>query len=221
MISLIASFDIGKKNFAFVIEEVDISQINSISNVPVSKRYNKDGTPTTEFDNLLTNLYKCGKVVLVRNLDITKDCDPSKYFDRTLFINMQNVLDEYISYWNKCDAFIVEQQMSFGKNKSNTMAVKLGQHCQSYFLLNYGKFKHVLEFPAYHKTQILGAPKIERKTKPFRKKWAIQKALDILELRNDNDTLSQLTTKKKKDDMSDCLLMTITFSYLCFIDRKI
>ncbi len=221
MVSLIASFDIGKKNFAFVIEEVDLSRLNLIQNVPVSKRYNKDGTPTPDFDKLLTQLYKCGKVVLVRNLDITKDCDPSKYFDRTLFINMQNVLDEYTSYWNRCDAFIVEQQMSFGKNKSNTMAVKLGQHCQSYFLLNYGKFKHVLEFPAYHKTQILGAPKAERKTKPFRKKWAIQKALDILELREDDKTLSDLTTKKKKDDMSDCLLMTITFSYLCFIDGKI
>ena len=221
MVSLLASFDIGKKNFAFVIEEVDLTQLNLIQNVPASKRYNKDGTPTQEFDKLLTKLYKCGKVLLVRNLDITKDCDPSKYFDRTLFINMQNVLDEYMSYWNRCDAFIVEQQMSFGKNKSNTMAVKLGQHCQSYFLLNYGKFKHVLEFPAYHKTQILGAPKAERKTKPFRKKWAIQKALDILQLRKDDKTLSDLTTKKKKDDMSDCLLMTITFSYLCFIDGKI
>ena len=221
MVSLISSFDIGKKNFAFVIEEVDINQLNTITNIPASKRYNKDGTPTKDFDDILNKLYKCGKVVLVRNLDITKDCDPDKYFDRTLFINMQNVLDEYISYWNICDAFIVEQQMSFGHNKNNSMAVKLGQHCQSYFLINYGKFKHVLEFPAYHKTQILGAPKKERKKKPFRKKWAIQKALDILELRKDNDTLSQLTTKKKKDDMSDCLLMTITFSYLCFIDGKI
>ena len=221
MTSLIASFDIGKKNFAFVVEEVDMEKINSINNIPASKRYQKDGNPTEEFENILTELYKCGKVILVRNLDITKDCDPGKYFDRNLFINMQNALDEYISYWNRCDAFIIEQQMSFGKNKSNTMAVKLGQHCQSYFLLNYGIFKHVLEFPAYHKTQILGAPKVERKKKPLRKKWAIKKALEILELRDDQETLSQVTTKKKQDDMSDCLLMTITFSYLCFIDGKL
>ena len=55
----------------------------------------------------------------------------------------------------------------------------------------------------------------------MRKKWAIKKALEILELRKDEETLSQVTTKKKQDDMSDCLLMTITFSYLCFIDGKL
>ena len=221
MTSIIASFDIGKKNFAFIIEKVDIEKINKIENIPVKKRYNKDGTPTEKFSQLLTNLYKCGEVLLVKNLDITGGCDPNKYFDPRLFINMQDVLDEYSDYWNKCDAFIVEQQMSFGKRKNNSMAVKLGQHCQSYFLVNYRDFKTTIEFPAYHKTQILGAPKSERKTKPGRKKWAIKKALEILNLRNDENTLSQVTTKKKQDDMSDCLLMTITFSYLYFIDNKI
>ena len=40
-------------------------------------------------------------------------------------------------------------------------------------------------------------------------------------MRKDEETLSKVTTKKNQDDMSDCLLMTITFSYLCFIDKKI
>ena len=221
MTSLIASFDIGKKNFAFIVEEVDITKVNSIENIQPSKRYNKDGSPTEDFGNVLDDLYQCGKVVLVKNLDITEGCDPSAYFDRKLFINMQNALDEYSEYWDKCDAFIVEQQMSFGKNKNNTMALKLGQHCQSYFLVKYRESKQVHEFPAYHKTQILGALKSVRKTKPGRKKWAIEKALSILHLRNDESTLSQVTTKKKQDDMSDCLLMTITFTYLYFIDDKL
>ena len=221
MTSIIASFDIGKKNFAFIIEKVDITKINQIQNVPVKNRYIKDGTPSKDFSKLLDELYTCSEVILLRNLDITDGCDPKKYFDPRLFINMQDVLDEYREYWDKCDAFIVEQQMSFGRKKNNSMAVKLGQHCQSYFLVNYRDFKNTIEFPAYHKTQILGAPKCERKTKPGRKKWAIKKAMEILHLRNDTETLSQVKLKKKQDDMSDCLLMTITFSYLFFIDNKI
>ena len=221
MTSIIASFDIGKKNFAFIVEKVDTEKLKNIENVPVTKRYKKDGTPTEKFQMLLNSLYDCGEVILLRNLDITEGCDPKKYFDPRLFYNMTDVLDEYIEFWDRCDAFIVEQQMSFGRRKNNSMAVKLGQHCQSYFILNFHRFKKTLEFPAYHKTQILGAPKAERKTKPGRKKWAIKEAMNILNLRKDDDTLAQVTTKKKQDDMSDCLLMTISYSYLHFIEKKI
>ena len=88
MTSIIASFDIGKKNFAFIIEEVDLNKLKNIVNIPASKRYNKDGTPTDSFTKILDDLYMCGKVILIKNLDITYDCDPSKYFDPHLFINM-------------------------------------------------------------------------------------------------------------------------------------
>ena len=57
MTSIIASFDIGKKNFAFIIEEVDLDKIKTLTNIPVSKRYNKDGTPTEAFSKLLDDLY--------------------------------------------------------------------------------------------------------------------------------------------------------------------
>ena len=53
-----------------------------------------------------------------------------------------------------------------------------------------------------------------------RKKWAIRIANDVLTLRNDTETLSKLTTVKKKDDMSDCLLMNITYLYLHYLDKK-
>ena len=38
----IASFDIGKNNFAFLIEEIDISLLETIVNIPLSQRYNID-----------------------------------------------------------------------------------------------------------------------------------------------------------------------------------
>ena len=45
----IASFDIGKKNFAFYIEEMDTNKFNTINNIDKNDRYVIDGTPTIEF----------------------------------------------------------------------------------------------------------------------------------------------------------------------------
>jgi len=49
----IASFDIGKKNFAFYIEEVDRGELLTIKNIPSSRRYNSNGTPTAEMQEIL------------------------------------------------------------------------------------------------------------------------------------------------------------------------
>ncbi len=75
---------------------------------------------------------------------------------------MYELLEEYKSYFDKCDVILIEQQMSFGAKKYNTLAVKLGQHCMSYFIYKYGKTKKVIEYPAYYKTITLGAPKVEK-----------------------------------------------------------
>jgi len=228
---LIASFDIGKKNFAFVIEEVNLNSVKSIKNIPKKQRYNKDGTCKYEFQDILNDLYKCGEVKLVCNLDLTYNCDSKKYLDKQTFINMNNELDKYKEYWDKCDAFIIERQMSF-RNKRNTMAMKLGQHCYSYFTFYYANFKEIIDYPAYHKTQVLGAPKkfgkIEKtykngktvQIKDNRKKWSVRIAEVILKLRNDEKVLEQLIKDTKRDDMSDCILMNVTYCYLKYLDKK-
>ena len=215
---LIASFDIGKKNFAFCIEEVNTNKLKTIKNIPKNERYNKDGTPTKKFEKILKALYKCGNVIMMCNLDITENCNDKKYIDPQLYINLTDTLDKYQEYWNKCSTFIIEKQMSF-RNKHNTMAIKVGQHCFSYFSFYYRNFKTILEYPAYHKTQVLGAPKDEVKKKPQRKKWAVKKSFEILEERRDEVSTCALTSSKKKDDMADCLLMTITYTYLHFINK--
>ena len=131
---------------------------------------------------------------------------------------MIKVLDERKEYWNKCDLILIEQQMSFGRRKTNTMALKLGQHCYSYFSIVFPEIE-VLEFPAYHKTQVLRAPKkfgkIEKTYKNGKtvliqdnlKKWSTRKAISILNLRQDSEFLQKLNSLKKKDDASDCVLM--------------
>ncbi len=214
----IASFDIGQKNFAFVVEEIYVDELKKLKPPKSGNRYTITGEPSAEFESFLPQLYTCGKIILVENLDLTTNCNKSLYLDPKVFINMIDVLNKYKSYWDKCSAFIIEKQMSFGRNKNNTMALKLGQHCYSYFTFLYRDTKEIIEFPAYHKTQILGA--IKKITKPQRKKWAVDIVLEILQLRCDDETFSKIQTKQKRDDMADCFLMTICYSFLKFVENK-
>jgi hypothetical protein len=227
----IASFDIGKKNFAFVIEKINTELLENIQMIPKNQRFDSNNEATNSYNSLLNKVYKCGEIVLIKNKDLTSNNIDDKCVNPQLFINMTEYLDEYKEYWNKCSAFIIEKQMSF-RGKINVMALKLGQHCYSYFSFNYRDFKCIIEFPAYHKTKVLGAPKkITNKWKElwpkaktfnkyYRKKWAILKAIDILKYRGNHEEI--LTQKKvKKDDMADCLLMCITFSYLVFVDKSL
>jgi len=54
----IASIDIGSKNFAFYVEEVDVGFLSKIKNIQSSSRYNLDGTPTLKMSEILKNMFK-------------------------------------------------------------------------------------------------------------------------------------------------------------------
>jgi hypothetical protein len=227
----IGSFDIGKLNFAFCIEEFSKSKLLAIKNIPSVKRYNADGTATTKMQNILDQVFANGRIVLHRNLNLTENCDPKAKLDPETFHNMIDALDHYAEYWDKCSAFVIEEQMSFGK-KLNKMAMKLGQHCYSYFAFKYGRYKSIIEFPAYHKTQILGAPKVEGKPyksgkirykameKPARKKWSVEKAIEILTNRGEMQVLEGLTSVKKRDDLADVLNQLQSFKYRIYVDKS-
>ena len=75
----VASFDIGKKNFSFYIEEFDSDIIKSIQNINKQSRFNNNGTPTTSFNNILTNIYKTGNKILLENVDLTYGSDSNFY----------------------------------------------------------------------------------------------------------------------------------------------
>ena len=231
-LTYICSIDIGKKNFSICVEQFDKKELIDIENIPQNKKYKEDGTPTLEMENILEQLYSNGKIILHDNVDLTYNCDQTKKLDPETFYNMIDVLDKYIEIWDKCDAFVIEEQMSFGK-KLNKMAVKLGQHCYSYFTFKYGRFKTIIEFPAFHKTQILGAPKIEGQAyksgkkrwkameKPQRKKWSINKAIEILNGRGEIDILENLTNVKKRDDLADVITQLQAFKYLVYVEKKL
>lgn len=229
----IASFDIGSKNLCFCIEEYPIN-IN-IKLIDYMKRYNIDGTPTELFNNQLKEIYKFGKLIFFENKDITDGCNTSesrhKYFNPLLYNNMYKHLDTFKEYWNLCDHIVIEEQMWSGINK-NTKACRLEQHALSYFIYFYSNFKNIQSFPAYHKTQVLGAhkEKVINKTgkiryksisKPERKKWSIVRAKEILEIRKDLDTLDFYNKKTKRkiklDDISDTILQCISYVILNII----
>ena len=233
MSQYIAAIDIGKKNFAFVIEEIaPIEHFKSLPEIPKPSRYHKSGdkqlagTPTDPFRTALDSLHRLNKVILVSNNDLTTNTISKNILEDQIFINMMNVLDAHRTYWDKCAVILIEKQMAFGPQKQNIMAMKLAQHCYSYFMFTYKDIvdcPKVIEFPAYIKTQTLGAPKhFGTITKTFkngktteikdnRKKWAARTAINILTDRKDTSTLESIETKhdrkQQQDDMSDCLLM--------------
>lgn len=210
----IASFDPGRRNFAFCVEEFDAKQLASVEELS----YNTDGTPTPESLDQLDQIYLNGRIVLCRNVNILCTDKAGKTVEPEVFHNLTLELDKYTNIWDKCEYFLIETQMSFGR-KLNLPAVKIAQHVQSYFIIRYGLNKKVIDFPAYHKTQILGAPKEKGKKKfkamekPQRKKWAVETAERILEMREEENPFSG----KKRDDLSDCLLMCQAGKYLYYV----
>lgn len=221
-----ASFDIGKKNFCFYIEEFDTNSLSKIKNIPKNKRYNVNSTPTPEMEKILSQVSLNGKTILHTNSNLTNNCEKGKYLDPETFHNMVDLLDKYSEYWDKCSYFVIEEQM-----RKNPMALKLGQHCYSYFVFRYGRFKNVIEFPSYHKTQVLGCEKIKGKQykngnfkwkaidKPARKKWSIAKAAEILTNRGEQNTIDNIKSKAKKDDLADTFCQLVAWKYLYFVDR--
>ena len=202
----IATIDPGKKNFAFIIMEIDMEKFHKINFVKKDDRYNDDGTHTEDFKQNIIEICKNSKIILWQNLDIT--AGSKKYFDEKILYELTNVLDKYVEYWNKCSYIVIEEQMSFG-TKHNTMAIKIAQHCQSYFIFNYYRFKNIVMFPSYHKTKVLGA--LKGITKPQRKKWSVEFVKELINYFEETEQVKDFKKLKKKDDESDCMLMVYAF----------
>ena len=215
----IASIDPGKNNFAFIVEEIHMEKLKTLPKVLKKNRYEIDGTASDEWSEFLSSLTGMGRTIIVENKNLTLKSDNKRktLLDKEVFLSLTHVLDEYKKYWDHCSYILIEQQMSFGQ-KHNTMAIKIAQHTYSYFIFQYGPFKYLHEIPSYYKTKVLGAEKgID---KPSRKKWSVVEARKMWEARNDQTVIAKLDKVRKRDDMSDCLLMTTAFVILHLIDGK-
>ena len=237
----ICSIDIGWKNFCICVEEYSLEALDQIENTSSSSQYyNPDGTPTLEIKDILNTLYSIGKIIHYENYDISKGTQTTaKYLDPQVYHIMYDKLRENKDIFSTCDIILVEQQVRFGK-MCNPKCCDLGQHCRSYFIFEFGLGdKKVIEFPAYHKTQVHGCPKDTVKDKrgrdkyismpkKKRKDWAIEKTREILELRGDEEHLELFSKKPRKkgvikvklDDLADSLLQSISWVYMNYIEKK-
>lgn len=200
----IASFDIGRKNFAQYIEDIDMNELESLSNVyfnldkPLRRR--TKGPMNSHISEILKKCYKCGQRVSIGVYDISDpDSDRYSIFARDKLIEH---LENFKDVWNTCDQFIIELQYFAtytGKGKksgseANVDAIKISEGVFMWFKINYPD-KLIDFFPSTNKTQILGAP--NSLSKPHRKRWVEEKSRNIFELRNDNDMLELFYFKDK------------------------
>ena len=199
----IASFDIGKKNFAFCVEQFSKENLLKLPLQPTPRVF------TQEYLESIKPIFSNGEILLLDNVDLTKGVKSTKQLDPIIYRNMIQLLDQHAEILSTCDIIVIEQQMSF-RNKQNVMALKMAQHCHSYFLIRY-ESKTVYEIPAYHKTKIFTDAKLSDYA---RKKWAVGKALEILHDREDVHHFNLISSRKKKDDLSDVIVQAQAFKYL-------
>ena len=62
-----------------------------------------------------------------------------------------------------------------------------------------------------------GMPKWKTIDQRSRKKWAIEKAKDILNQRNEIEVLDKVKTAKKKDDLSDTICQLTAFKIKTYL----
>ena len=204
----IAAIDPGKNNFAFTVMRFRMDVVSEISLPKKKDRYLGTGEPSPAFLQALNELWQCPfEIAALENVKLVTD-DKGTHVGNSTLCSLTRLLDAYTSLWDTCNVILIEKQMGFGK-AHNTLGLRIAQHCLSYFLIRYDQFKDIIEYAAYNKTQVLGAPK--GMSKPERKKWAVQQAKSILELK-DERFLAKWSTFKKKDDVSDCICMC--FSYI-------
>lgn len=229
------SWDIGEKNFAWAKTNVNQDELAKLraGNIPPKQRYDANGECLPEMSKLLTSMHMLGEQVGMGKCDLTQ-LDDKKFKKRRVITNGILVrLTNYLEDLNKAGVyddvnyFLIEEQRTIATNNQ-----QLQYHLRGYLIQLFLTFRPIVMFPSKYKTVILGAPKKiwnERKSKlakltyTQRKKWAGQKALQILTIRKDNDSIDSIFTKKKYGpvaDVSDCMLMNECFLYLLFVDDR-
>lgn len=202
----IASFDIGKNNFAQYVEDCDYGRLKDArelyDTIDTKDLKIKDGESLQQ--PLLDSVFRNGKRLDIgvfdfqnkeqnntqrktRGVTSTKNGRSVNKLDNPTRLNFIKHLYSYKWLWNTCDIFVVEQQYVnlFGRQRGiNIDALKLGEATVMWFLEHYPQ-KVVKTFGSQYKTKVLQAPK--KMTKPQRKKWATEKALNIFRDREDRE----------------------------------
>lgn len=242
----IASFDIGVKNFAQYVEETDLEKLEELSKkyhatIPSALRKRVKTILTPEISAILEEMFLIGERKEMGVYDLTRDTPQGEEgeggdqnYDIDSRRNIFKHLEAHRATWDKCDMFMIEQQYfnmtTFGpkgakKTKggdANVKAIKIAETVASWFLIMYPT-KRVIFFGSQYKTQSLGAE--DGLTKPQRKKWSVEKAVDILTKRQDEYALdfmkrSKKISKQKQDDVCDTLIQCQAYKFREYIQKN-
>ncbi|ABF82127.1 hypothetical protein MIV097L [Invertebrate iridescent virus 3] len=198
---MIASFDIGIKNFAFAVkrdgEFVLVENVNLLGDFVTKNDLNK--TPKSALVEMMDrlNLDSKGQIkkTMVESILTAQKKSSPKQRAIDLGVKLFETMDRYRSFWTECDTFLVERQMV-----SNMQALKLSHYLEAYLKIHYPD-KSVVNYSASNKTRKLGAPPLP--TKPDRKRWTVEYAASILTGRH----LDKFQSCPKKDDLADVVCM--------------
>lgn len=215
-------FDIGTKNLAWYVERHSISTLHNIT----SKYLVKKIDAKRNRDDILNELYSAGEVVQLKLTSITTD--KGTELNNTVLHTLFDMLEGNREVWNQVDAVVIEQQFS-GSIRSkpgggfckvntgaNVVAIKIAQTIYTWFLLKYPDTS-VEYYNGAFKTNTLGAPSGINKAQ--RKKWSTDKAIEILNIKGDNDAIEYMKSLRKKDDVADCITMGNAYVYNRYINK--
>jgi hypothetical protein len=193
----ICSMDVGYCNSAHYVEDFHSDDIDSIrkkyEKLPnIKKRRVKGGALNPEVENLIQETIMTGERVHTGVYTFVDNIGQG--LDISTRIKLLNHFNEYTWLWDTCDIFIIEQQFfstrikgKKGTVEANINCLKIAEVLFMWFLERY-PFKVIAYIGSQNKTQVLGAP--WGMTKPQRKKWATQKALEIYIDREDQDMIT-------------------------------
>lgn len=186
----IASFDIGKNNFAQYVEDCSLDKLIELegkyAQLEKSLKRRTKGPMNDSVNEILDKTFLSGKRVDlgVFNFQVGQ-AEGSKKLDNPTRLNFLKHMKRFTHLWKTCDIFLIEQQYvnTFVRGGGiNVDALKLGEGLHMW-LLDRFPHKSVVSFGSQYKTQILGAP--EKLKKPQRKAWAVGKSKNIFQLRAD------------------------------------
>jgi len=219
----VAAFDIGWKNFAHSVEDIPLFGREGIfaleerykKVVPAVRRKTKNGQESAHVKAVIEGVIMCGKTLDQNVVNLCANDPEAKRLTISARYALFSYLDSLKSLWSSCDLFIIEQQYfsTFTRGRTrkceaNIDAIKLGENTFAWFALYYPR-KKVEFYGARYKTQVLGAPK--GLSKYHRKKWAVNKMLEIMKMRGEGPP--RIAKKRKLDDVADCVLMTQAYKF--------
>lgn len=189
----VASFDIGKENFAEWVEEADSFKIENLRTrynlLPRKLKRKSAGPIYPEIQEILDELVlSCRRIHMgVYDIRHTKQ-DILEIETRE---NLYKHLEEHRYVWDTCDLFLIEQQFvsfaGFGRGakkgaKANIDALKLAECLFTWLKIAYPE-RQIFFFSAKFKTKVF--TDIPLKKKEERKNFTVEKSLEAAKLRGD------------------------------------